>query len=139
MPCRGNNSAKARQKLASAYSPQIIARSRVAANAGPEARCENTDSTMVITGNTANIPLQDGPIAVARVVTVSVIPAPASMRSGSSHLGRRVARIGALMRGNNFGAMSRASSAMHSETKLLSGSEVSSKAAQHQTVSPDAR
>ena len=114
MPCRGNNSAKARQKLASAYSPQIIARSRVAANAGPEARCENTDNTMVITGNTANIPLHAGPMAAANVVTASVIPAPASIRSGSSHLGRRVARIGALMRGNNFGAMSRASSAMRS-------------------------
>ena len=120
----------------SAYSPQIIALSKVTVNAGPEARCENTDNTLVITGNTANIPLQEGPIAVASEVTARVTAAPASMRKGSSHLGRRAINIGAAMRGNSLGAMARASSAIPSEMKLVSGSEVSSNAAQHQTTRP---
>src|ERR1035441_3524238 len=138
-PCCGNKTASARQKLASEYSPQIIALSSVAANAAPEARCEDTDNTMVITGNTANIPLHEGPIAAASEVTASVIAAPASMRSGSSHLGRVAVNIGADRRGNNFGATARASSAMPSETELLSGSHVSSSAAQHQTARPESR
>ena len=120
----------------SAYSPQIIALSKVTVNAGPDARCENTDSTLVITGNTANIPLHDGPIAVASEVTARVTAAPASMRSGNSHFGSRATNIGAVMRGNNSGAMARASSEMPSEMKLVSRSEVSSSAAQHQTTKP---
>src|ERR1035438_1663097 len=139
MPCCGNNTANAKQKLVSAYSPQIIARSRVAANAGPEARCENTDNTMVITGKTANMPLHEGPMAAASEVTASVTAAPASMRSGNSHLGKAAVNIGVEIRGNNFGAMTRANSAMASETKLVSVSRVSSSAAQHQLARPESR
>src|SRR5215469_16628690 len=80
-------------------------------NAGPCARCDDTASTLLSSGNTANKPLHAGPRRVDIAVTASVSPAPAAMRPARSVGVSGAAAATAVLRGKKVWPKSVAASA----------------------------